>query len=166
MILKEEWIKIRIVKDSRKILITGGAGFIGFHLSKRLIQEGYEVIGLDSINDYYDVNLKKARLKILSKTSGSYSFIKHDISRKSTIDLLKEINPDFIVNLAANAGVRYSIKNPRIYVKNNIYGFLNILEAAKKPISFVTTGQNVPEDIKNLNQYELAKLVIGEKIIC
>jgi len=132
LILKEEWIKIRIVKDSRKILITGGAGFIGFHLSKRLIQEGYEVIGLDSINDYYDVNLKKARLKILSKTSGSYSFIKHDISRKSTIDLLKEINPDFIVNLAANAGVRYSIKNPRIYVKNNIYGFLNILEAAKE----------------------------------
>ena len=120
------------MKGSKKILITGGAGFIGFHLSKRLIEEGHQVIGLDSINDYYDTNLKKARLKILNETKGSYDFVKHDISRKSTIDLLKEIDPSFIVNLAANAGVRYSIKNPRIYVKNNIYGFLNILEAAKE----------------------------------
>jgi UDP-glucuronate 4-epimerase len=120
------------VKGSKKILVTGGAGFIGFHLSKRLIKEDYEVIGLDSINDYYDTNLKKARLKILNETQGSYSFVKHDISRTSTIDLLKEINPSFIVNLAANAGVRYSIQNPRVYVKNNIYGFLNILEAAKE----------------------------------
>jgi len=120
------------MKDSKKILVTGGAGFIGFHLSKRLIKEGYEVIGLDSINNYYDTSLKKARLKILNETKGSYDFVKHDISRISTIDLLKEINPSFIVNLAANAGVRYSIQNPRIYVKNNIYGFLNILEAAKE----------------------------------
>lgn len=120
------------MKDSKKILVTGAAGFIGFHLSKRLIEEGYQVIGLDSINDYYDVNLKKERLKILDEIEGSYDFVKHDISRKSTVGLLKEINPSFIVNLAANAGVRYSIKNPRIYVKNNIYGFLNILEAAKE----------------------------------
>ena len=120
------------MKDSKKILITGAAGFIGFHLSKRLILEGYEVIGLDSINNYYDTKLKRARLKILNETKGSYDFIKHDISRTSTIDLLKEINPSYIVNLAANAGVRYSIQNPRIYVKNNIYGFLNILEAAKE----------------------------------
>jgi UDP-glucuronate 4-epimerase len=120
------------MKDSKKILVTGAAGFIGFHLSKRLIEEGHHVIGLDSINDYYDVKLKKARLKILDKINGSYDFVKHDISRKSTVDMLKEINPSFIVNLAANAGVRYSIKNPRIYVKNNIFGFLNILEAAKE----------------------------------
>lgn len=120
------------MKDSKKILVTGAAGFIGFHLSKRLIEEGHQVVGLDSINDYYDVNLKKARLEILDKIEGSYDFVKHDISRKSTIELFKEINPSFIVNLAANAGVRYSIKNPRIYVKNNIYGFLNILEAAKE----------------------------------
>ncbi len=120
------------MQDSRKILITGGAGFIGFHLSKRLIQEGYKVIGIDSINNYYDKNLKKDRLKVLNSVKGSYSFIKHDISKKSTIDFLKEINPSIIVNLAANAGVRYSIKNPRVYVKNNIYGFLNILEAAKE----------------------------------
>lgn len=120
------------MKDCKKILITGASGFIGFHLSKRLIQEGYEVTGLDSINNYYDTSLKKARLKILHKTKGSFDFIKHDISRKSTIGLIKEIGPSYIVNLAANAGVRYSIKNPRIYVKNNIYGFLNILEAAKE----------------------------------
>ena len=132
MILKAEWVKKNIVKDSKKILVTGAAGFIGFHLSKRLIAEGYDVIGLDSINNYYDTNLKKARLKILKMAKGSFSFIKHDISRKSTIDLFKEISPSFIVNLAANAGVRYSIKNPRIYIKNNIYGFLNILEAAKE----------------------------------
>jgi len=130
--LKAEWPKIKTVKGSRKILITGGAGFIGFHLSKRLIREGHKVIGLDSINNYYDQNLKKDRLKILNKAIGSYSFIKHDISRTSTIGLLKEIEPSIIVNLAANAGVRYSIKNPRIYIKNNIYGFLNILEAAKE----------------------------------
>jgi len=120
------------MKGSKKILVTGAAGFIGFHLSKRLIEEGHHVIGLDSINDYYDVKLKKARLKILDDINGSYNFVKHDISRKSTIDLIKEIGPSFIVNLAANAGVRYSILNPHIYVKNNIYGFLNILEAAKE----------------------------------
>ncbi len=115
-----------------KILVTGAAGFIGFHLTKRLISEGHKVFGVDSINNYYDTRLKRARLKILNNASGSFNFIKHDISKKSTIDLLHDINPSFIVNLAANAGVRYSIENPRIYVKNNIYGFLNILEASKK----------------------------------
>ena len=98
------------MKGSKKILVTGAAGFIGFHLSKRLIEEGHHVIGLDSINDYYDVKLKKARLKILDDIDGSYNFVKHDISRKSTIDLIKEIGPSFIVNLAANAGVRSSLK--------------------------------------------------------
>ena len=120
------------MKGSKKILVTGSAGFIGFHLSKKLIDEGHEVIGFDSITNYYDTSLKKARIKILNGMKGSFHFVKHDISKKSTISLLKEINPSFIVNLAANAGVRYSIKNPRIYVKNNIYGFLNILEAAKE----------------------------------
>lgn len=120
------------MKGSKKILVTGSAGFIGFHLSKKLIDEGHEVIGFDSITNYYDTSLKKARIKILNGMNGSFHFVQHDISKKSTISLLKEINPSFIVNLAANAGVRYSIKNPRIYVKNNIYGFLNILEAAKE----------------------------------
>jgi UDP-glucuronate 4-epimerase len=114
-----------------KVLVTGAAGFIGFHLSKRLILEGYQVTGIDNMNDYYDVNLKKDRLANLEKLEG-FQFRKIDLSDKSSIDqLFKEGRFDYVVNLAAQAGVRYSLKNPYAYIDSNIYGFLNILEACR-----------------------------------
>ena len=115
-----------------KILITGAAGFIGFHLSRRLINEGYQVTGLDNINDYYDVNLKKARLSILKGIPG-FSFKKIDLKEKSKIDqLFRDSEFDYVVNLAAQAGVRYSLENPYAYIESNIDGFLNILEASRQ----------------------------------
>jgi UDP-glucuronate 4-epimerase len=115
-----------------KILITGAAGFIGFHLSRRLSQEGYQVTGLDNINDYYDVNLKKARLSIL-KNIPEFSFEKIDLLEKSKIDqLFQRSQFDYVVNLAAQAGVRYSLQNPYAYIESNINGFLNILEGCRQ----------------------------------
>lgn len=114
-----------------KILITGTAGFIGFHLSKRLIAEEYEVIGIDNLNDYYDANLKKARL---AKLAGKRNFHFHKISledRDAILSLFKTEKFDYVVNLAAQAGVRYSLINPYSYIDSNIYGFLNILEGCR-----------------------------------
>jgi len=114
-----------------KILVTGAAGFIGFHLSKRLLQENYDVIGIDNLNDYYDVNLKKARLEILLKES-SFKFKKIDLEDRDNInDLFKTYKFDVAINLAAQAGVRYSLINPYAYIDSNITGFLNILEACR-----------------------------------
>lgn len=114
-----------------KILVTGGAGFIGFHLSKRLLEGGFEVIGYDNINDYYDVNLKYARLEIL-KQFDNYTFIKGDLADKDKVfALFAEYKPDIVVNLGAQAGVRYSISNPDVYIESNIIGFFNILEACR-----------------------------------
>ncbi|MBR9999951.1 MAG: NAD-dependent epimerase [Cyclobacteriaceae bacterium] len=114
-----------------KILVTGAAGFIGFHLSERLCREGYQVTGLDNINDYYDINLKKARLSILEKLP-EFRFEKTDLTDKPAIDrLFKKYQFDYVVNLAAQAGVRYSLQNPYAYIDSNIYGFLNILEACR-----------------------------------
>lgn len=115
-----------------KILITGAAGFIGFHLSRKLSREGYQVVGLDNLNDYYDVNLKEARLSILQKIP-EFSFEKIDLLEKSKIDrLFQRSQFDFVVNLAAQAGVRYSLENPYAYIESNISGFLNILEACRQ----------------------------------
>jgi UDP-glucuronate 4-epimerase len=115
-----------------KILVTGAAGFIGFHLSKRLIKEDYEVIGIDNMNDYYDINLKNARLEILLKEN-SFKFEKIDlVDRDKILDLFKSNNFDFVINLAAQAGVRYSLINPYVYIDSNITGFLNILEACRQ----------------------------------
>ncbi len=114
-----------------KILVTGSAGFIGFHLSKRILEEGGEVIGFDNLNDYYDVNLKYARLEILKKFK-KFIFIKGNLADKEAVDnLFITYKPDVVVNLAAQAGVRYSIDNPGSYIESNIIGFYNILEACR-----------------------------------
>lgn len=116
---------------NKKILVTGAAGFIGFHLSKRLLEQGVQVVGFDNINDYYDVNLKYARLDILSAYS-NFKFVKGNLADKEAVDKLFEENGfDIVVNLAAQAGVRYSIDNPQAYIESNVIGFFNILEACR-----------------------------------
>jgi Nucleoside-diphosphate-sugar epimerases len=114
-----------------KILITGAAGFIGFHLSKKLIQNKYEVIGIDNLDNYYDVNLKKNRIKELKKYKNFY-FDKIDLNQKKKINnLVNSKKIKYIIHLAAQAGVRYSITNPENYFKTNMEGFFNILEISK-----------------------------------
>lgn len=117
--------------NSCRILVTGAAGFIGFHLSKKLSELGHQVTGIDNINDYYDPRLKHSRLEILKAYSG-FSFHEIDLKDKGRIDeFFKSKNPEYVVNLAAQAGVRYSITNPYAYIDSNIIGFLNILEACR-----------------------------------
>lgn len=115
-----------------KILVTGAAGFIGSFLCKRLLKTtDNEIIGLDNLNDYYDVSLKQSRLEIL-KPFNKFTFVKGDISDKTFIDkLFDEYKFDVVVNLAAQAGVRYSIDHPDVYIESNIIGFYNILEACR-----------------------------------
>lgn len=114
-----------------KILVTGAAGFIGYHLSEKLLARGDIVVGLDNLNDYYDVNLKKARLDQL-KQKNNFHFEFADLSdRKKIESIFKEHQFDKVVNLAAQAGVRYSIENPHAYIDSNIQGFLNILEGCR-----------------------------------
>ena len=120
----------------RKILITGAAGFIGFHLCKKLLQENEEIIGLDNMNSYYDLNLKKGRLKELYKYNNekkkSLYFIEGDLINKEIIKrIFREYEPKLIIHLAAQAGVRYSITNPEAYLKSNLEGFLNIIEVCR-----------------------------------
>ena len=114
-----------------KVLVTGAAGFIGAFLCKKLLETtDNQIIGVDNLNDYYDVSLKEARLKMLENKN--FTFIKGDISDKAFIDnLFKEYKFDIVVNLAAQAGVRYSIDHPDIYIQSNIIGFYNILEACR-----------------------------------
>ena len=114
-----------------KILVTGAAGFIGFHLCKSLLEDDYEVLGIDNINDYYDPNLKLARLEQL-KPLKNFKFEKVDISdRKSITQSFQSFKPHKVVNLAAQAGVRYSIENPYAYMNSNLVGFLNIIELCR-----------------------------------
>ena len=116
---------------NNKELITGGAGFIGFHLSNLLLDKGYQVIGIDNLNDYYDIRIKEGRLAIL-QAQENYTFYKMDIKDKEDVDnLFAEHRPDYVVNLAAQAGVRYSLINPYAYVDSNLIGFVNILEACR-----------------------------------
>jgi len=129
-----------------KILVTGTAGFIGFHLAKKLLERGDIVVGIDNINDYYDVNLKYGRLKelgikkeeikeskkVTSTTYKQHTFYKIDLADKEAIDKLFETEKfDAVMNLAAQAGVRYSLENPHAYIQSNVVGFLNILEGCR-----------------------------------
>jgi UDP-glucuronate 4-epimerase len=114
-----------------RILVTGAAGFIGFHLSKSLLDDGFEVLGIDNLNDYYDPNLKLARLEQLNPYK-NFTFDKIDISdRKSLTKAFTDFKPKKVVNLAAQAGVRYSIENPYAYMNSNLVGFLNIIELCR-----------------------------------
>jgi UDP-glucuronate 4-epimerase len=113
------------------ILVTGTAGFIGFHLTRRLLADGHRVIGFDNVNDYYSTSLKRDRLKQIPSSS-NYSFVEADLADRPAIDqLFKSEKFDYVVNLAAQAGVRYSIENPHAYIQSNIVGFMNILEACR-----------------------------------
>ena len=113
------------------ILVTGAAGFIGFHLCKRLLERGEQVTGLDNMNDYYDVSLKEARLSMLEPFE-RFTFVKADLADRSVMEeLFKTGKFERVVNLAAQAGVRYSIQNPHAYIESNIVGFLNILEGCR-----------------------------------
>ena len=115
-----------------KILVTGAAGFIGFHASKRLLDSSYDVIGLDNLNNYYDINLKNDRLKILQEYDG-FTFHKIDLKDQGEVEsLFKKESPQRVIHLAAQAGVRYSIENPHVYIQSNIVGTFNILEECRR----------------------------------
>lgn len=149
---------IQPINPAKTYLVTGAAGFIGFFLSKALLEKGATVIGIDNMNDYYDVSLKEARLEILnslnaqrtqadlnaslevqsdhskhqSNSDASFSFFKGDISDAAFVNhIFETTKPDFVINLAAQAGVRYSIDHPEAYIQSNIVGFFNILEACR-----------------------------------
>lgn len=119
------------MSSQKSVLITGSAGFIGFHLSLRATELGYRVVGIDNLNNYYDVNLKKSRLGVLREKS-NFEFHEADITNRELISNLFFQNEFFsVINLAAQAGVRYSLVNPYAYLESNLHGFLNILEACR-----------------------------------
>jgi UDP-glucuronate 4-epimerase len=115
-----------------KILVTGAAGFIGYHISKRLCEEGYDVTGIDNINSYYDIRLKESRLEILSKYE-NFKFDKIDLADKAQLmEYFKNERPELVINLAAQPGVRYSISHPDESIRNNINAFFNLLECCRE----------------------------------
>lgn len=114
-----------------KYFVTGTAGFIGYNLSKYLLDKGHKVIGIDNMNDYYDVSLKEERLSLI-KDNPNFTFYKMDISDKDALlDIFEKHKPDYVLHMAAQAGVRYSIENPDVYIQSNLIGFFNILEACR-----------------------------------
>ena len=121
---------------SKKVLITGAAGFIGFHTAKRLIKEGHEVIGIDNFNDYYDVNLKKSRIENIENSNNDldkkWIFFKCDLLEKIKLsEIFVKYKPEYVINLAAQAGVRYSLDNANEYINSNILGFTNLIECCR-----------------------------------
>lgn len=116
---------------SKSILITGVAGFIGFHLAKKMMDQNIQIIGFDNLNDYYDPLLKQSRLNILTQ-SANFSFVKGSLENKEEIEaVFKQYKPEIVINLAAQAGVRYSLENPQTYIQSNIVGFANLLECCR-----------------------------------
>ncbi len=116
---------------SRRVLVTGAAGFIGYHLSERLLEQGDEVVGLDNLNDYYEVSLKEARLARLRKRAG-FQFRKADLGDRTGVEKIwNEVKPEVVVHLAAQAGVRYSLTHPHAYARSNLDGMLDVLEACR-----------------------------------
>src|SRR6202035_5349466 len=121
---------VKAMKDET-VLVTGAAGFIGFHVAQRLLSSGRKIVGLDSVNDYYDPMLKEARLDILKRES-RFSFVKSDLAdREATKSLFAQYHFPVVIHLAAQAGVRYSLENPHAYTDANIEGFLNVLEGCR-----------------------------------
>jgi UDP-glucuronate 4-epimerase len=116
----------------QKVLVTGAAGFIGYHLAKRLLDDGCRVVGIDNLSPYYDVALKEARLEGLRKET-NFAFVQLDlVERQQMQDLFGRTDFDVVVNLAAQAGVRYSLENPHAYVDSNLVGFVNLLECCRQ----------------------------------
>lgn len=171
-------------KKKDKVLITGVAGFIGFHLAKLLINYHYEVLGIDNINDYYDQNLKLTRLKVLGievdsielnkEIQGKIIFQKTDLRDLAAIkNLFKKHQFDYVINLAAQAGVRYSLINPHSYIDNNITGFLNILEACReypvKHLLFASSSsvyglsEEIPFSVSSHTDHPLAMYAASKK---
>ncbi|MEQ7799390.1 NAD-dependent epimerase [Pedobacter sp. ASV1-7] len=171
-----------------KILVTGTAGFIGFHLTKRLLERGDEVIGVDNINDYYDVNLKYSRLKehgiLQSQTDNGkyvdsikypgYRFVKMDLTEKEALqNIFNEHKLDAVCNLAAQAGVRYSLTNPEAYIQSNINGFLNILECCRhakiKHLLYASSSsvyglnKKMPFSVKNNVDHPVSLYAVSKK---
>jgi UDP-glucuronate 4-epimerase len=134
-----------------KVLVTGAAGFIGFHLSQRLMRDGFRVVGIDNLNDYYDPALKQMRLSALRKTqmeiNGEFEFREMDLADRDAIAALFAAQKfDLVINLAAQAGVRYSLENPHAYADANLSGFLNILEGCRhhKPNHLIFASSSSP----------------------
>ncbi len=122
---------MKALDSSKTYLITGGAGFIGFHLSRSLLEKGARVVGFDNMNDYYDVKLKEDRLAVLDAYD-NYSFIKGDLADNADVlRVFQEFRPQIVVNLGAQAGVRYSIDNPKAYMESNMMGFFHVLEGCR-----------------------------------
>ena len=142
------------------ILITGTAGFIGFHTALNLIKKKKRVIGIDNLNNYYSVGLKKNRLKILNKHKKYFKFLKIDLTENQKLrKIIRENHIDKVINLAAQAGVRYSLDNPRDYLNSNVVGFFNLIEACKdykvKRLIFASTssvyGNNIEIPFKEIH---------------
>ena len=168
----------------KKVLVTGAAGFIGHHLSKLLAKNGYKVIGIDNINDYYDQNLKLARLQDMGidtsnikeniPLEGDITFVKLDLRNANDVmQLFKKERFDYVVNLAAQAGVRYSLENPQSYIDNNITGFLNILEGCRKyPVKHLVyassssvygLSEEIPFSVESHTDHPLAMYAASKK---
>ncbi len=121
-----------LLQTEKPILVTGVAGFIGYHLAKRLLTAGYAVAGIDNLNDYYDPALKRARLNDLAPFE-RFSFTEGDLANEAAVEeIFSRVQPEIVVNLAAQAGVRYSIDHPKAYIESNVVGFFNVLEAVRR----------------------------------